>query len=146
MTQIQKFWTRDSEISKFEVGNPTTIFGWHWNLGTIKASKHKVATLASCSKPITVKAMRSFIGGYKILSRVLPQCAKYIKPLDESTISLQSSDSIKWTDELSASFRQAQDGLHNCKSIVLPKASDQLWIVTNGSVKMHGIGATLYAI
>jgi len=124
----------------------TTIFGWQWQLGSIEASKHKIATLVSCCKPVNVKAMRSFIGAYKILARVLPQCSGYLQPLDDSTAGLQSNDPIKWTDELNVAFETAQKGLENCKSIVLPKASDQLWVITDGSVKKRGIGATLYVV
>lgn len=48
-----------------------TILGWHWYLGTIEASPHRIATLASCKPPKTVTALRSFIGSYKVLSRVI---------------------------------------------------------------------------
>ena len=43
----------------------TTILGWVWNLGTIHASQHRIATVASCDAPLTVKAMRAFVGAYK---------------------------------------------------------------------------------
>ena len=133
--------------SKTIVGpKSTTILGWNWQLGTIEASSHRIATLTSCSKPTNVKSMRSFIGAYKILSRVLPQCSGYMKPLDEATAGLQSKDPIKWSEELCVAFREAQNALSTCKNIVLPKASDKLWIVTDGSVKMQGIGATLYVV
>ena len=38
----------------------------------------------------------------------------------------------------------AQNALKEHKSITLPRPSDQLWIVTDGSVAKSGIGATLY--
>ena len=41
----------------------TMVLGWVWNLGTIQARSHRIATLASCDTPLTVKAMRSFVGG-----------------------------------------------------------------------------------
>ena len=43
-----------------------------------------------------------------------------------------------------AAFSHAQESLHTNKSITLPHPSDQLWIVTDGSVKERGIGSTLY--
>ena len=49
----------------------TMILGWVWNLGTTQASPHRIATLASCDMPVTVKAMRSFVGAYKLLARVV---------------------------------------------------------------------------
>ena len=41
-------------------------------------------------------------------------------------------------------FHAAQNALKEHKSITLPRPSDQLWIVTNGSVAKSGMGATLY--
>ena len=122
----------------------TTILGWVWSEGTLKASPHRVTTLATCSPPSTVKGMRSFIGAYKMLSRVLPNCASYLCPLDSSIAGLKSPDRIKWTDELHDAFKKAQSVIRSSQTVTLPRASDQLWIVTDGSVKKHGLGATLY--
>ncbi|XP_038064669.1 uncharacterized protein LOC119735050 [Patiria miniata] len=60
----------------------TTILGWVWSLGTLRGSPHRVATLASCSIPEKVAGLRSFIGAYKVLAYVLPNCASIISPLD----------------------------------------------------------------
>ena len=49
----------------------TTILGWIWNQGTLSASPHRIAVLSSCPPPSTVKGLRSFIGAYKVLGRVL---------------------------------------------------------------------------
>ena len=48
----------------------TVILGWVWHLGTIQASPHRVATLASCDRPTTVKSMRSFIGTSSTIVRL----------------------------------------------------------------------------
>lgn len=45
----------------------TVILGWIWNSGTIQASPHRIAALASCNKPETVGRLKSFIGAYKVL-------------------------------------------------------------------------------
>ena len=60
-----------------------TILGWVWSQGCISASPHRVATLASCPPPETVRGLRSFIGAYKMLSRVLPHCSNIIAPLED---------------------------------------------------------------
>ena len=54
----------------------TTILGWVWNQGTLSASPHRIAPLSSCSPPETVRGLRSFIGAYKVLGRVLPHCSQ----------------------------------------------------------------------
>jgi hypothetical protein len=121
------------------------ILGWIWSQGTLSASPHKVACLSSCELPSTNKELRSFIGAYKVLSRVLPRCSKYLELLDSMTAGKNSSDKLTWTDELRASFSAAQGALASRKIITLPRADDQLWIVTDGASKSTGIGATLYA-
>ena len=120
------------------------ILGWVWSQGTLHASSHRVAALSSCSPPSTVKGMRSFIGAYKMLARVLPQCAVLLSPLDNVVAGRQSNDRISWSDDLHASFSKAQDALSSTRSITLPRPSDHLWIVTDGSMKKYGLGATLY--
>ena len=122
----------------------TVVLGWLWQNGTIQATSHRTASLASCSPPQKVTDMRSFIGAFKVLSRVLPNCASYISPLDKSIAGKQSKDSIEWNDDLRDAFKLAQEALKKTETIILPRENDQLWIVTDGSVKMQGIGATMY--
>ena len=127
------------------VPKTTTILGWVWSQGSLHASPHRIATLSTCSLPVTVTAMRSFIGAFKILSRVLPHCAHLISPLDNSIAGKQSQDHIDWTDDLRDAFKTAQRALSQNRSVILPKPDDQLWIVTDGATKTGGLGATLYA-
>ena len=122
------------------------ILGWVWSLGTITASPHRISTLSSCTRPVTVKDMRSFLGAYKILSRVIPDCAGFLSPLEESVAGKSSPDVILWSDTLISMFDVAQKNLANNRTITLPLSEDQLWIVTDGSVKQRGIGATMFAM
>lgn len=122
----------------------TTILGWIWHLGSIHASPHRVSALSVCPKPLNVLGLRSFIGAYKVLARVIPNCATLLGPLDDVVAGRDSKDIISWSDELIDSFSSAQKALSTNRSIVLPKPDDQLWIVTDGAVKKHGLGATLY--
>jgi hypothetical protein len=122
----------------------TTILGWIWIQGYLSASTHRIATMLSCPPPDTVRGLRFFVGAYKVVGRVLPQCAHIIAPLESAIAGQQSCDKIKWSDTLSQQFKFAQSSLANNKSITLPKSSDKLWIVPDGSVTKRGIGATLY--
>ena len=122
----------------------TTILGWIWSQGTLSASPHRIATLTNCPPPVTVKGLRSFIGAYKVLSRVVPHCSLLIDPLESVISSLQSHDVLQWDDHFRRKFTAAQEALNLHKPIVLPRPSDQLWIVTDGSVTERGLGATLY--
>ena len=60
----------------------TVILGWIWDSGTLQASPHRTAALASYSKPETVGRLKSFIGAYKVLASVIPQCSTLPSPLD----------------------------------------------------------------
>ena len=123
----------------------TMILGWIWSQGTLQACPHRIATLSTCSTPTTIRGLRSFIGAYKVLARVLPNCAKLLGPLEDMTAGKQSQDKITWSAPLRVAFNSAQSALASNRSVVLPRPEDQLWIVTDGAVKKHGLGATLYA-
>ena len=122
----------------------TTILGWVWTQGTLHASPHRIATLSSCVHPQTVLGLRSFIGAYKVLGRVIPQCSKVLAPLESCIAGRKSQYVLHWSDNTREAFRVAQNTLSTNISITLPRPSDQLWIVTDGSVILHGIGSTLY--
>ena len=121
-----------------------TILGWLWSCGSIRASPHRVSTLSSCSRPTTVTGLRSFIGAYRVLSRVLRDTASHVAPLEEAIAGKTSREPLNWTENLAGSFTKAQASLTEHKVIHLPRIDDQLCIVTDGSMKMHGLGATLY--
>ena len=107
----------------------TNIIGWIWSQGTI-------AALSTCDKPSTVHGLRSFIGAYKVLARVIPKCAHILSPLEDAVAGENSKDKLTWSNSLHDAYKRAQQSLliHN-KRIVLPKPTDQLWIVTDGAVK-----------
>ena len=70
----------------------TTILGWIWTAGSLSASPHRLNTLATFSEPTSVGRLRSFIGAYKVLSRVIPRCSSYLTPLDAVTAGRPSLD------------------------------------------------------
>ena len=81
---------------------------------------------------------------YKVLARVIPNYAQLLGPLDNAIVGLQSRDKVTWTEDLHTAFNTAQRALDSLHNITLPRPEDQLWIVTDGSVKKHSIGSTLY--
>ena len=124
----------------------TTTLGWIWSQGSIRASPHRVAAMASCEPPKNVRGLRAFVGSYKMLGRVLSGAAKLLAPLESLMAGRQSQDTIPWSDKLLVRFSSCQKALLSNRSINLPKPDDQLWIATDGSVKMNGFGATLYVL
>ena len=122
----------------------TSILGWVWRQGTIRATPHRVSALAACPPPKTVTEMRSFIGAYKVLARVLKNCATTLAPLDDVVAGRDSKDVIQWSDELLCAFSNSQKALSSAHAVTLPRPADQLWIVTDGAVRDPGLAATLY--
>ncbi|KAK2551997.1 hypothetical protein P5673_027003 [Acropora cervicornis] len=72
-----------------------------------KASPHRITTLASCPAPETVARKRLFIGAYKVLTRVLPNCSRFMAPLDDIMARRQSNEAISRSDDLRAAFKEA---------------------------------------
>ena len=124
----------------------SVILGWIWDQGTIHASPHRIAALSAVEPPKTVKALRSFIGAYKVLSRVLQGYAELLDPLDKAAAGKESREHVKWDDSLLCAFKRAQAALSKHATITLPTSSDILWIVTDASIKEAGIGATAYIL
>ena len=81
-----------------------------------------------------------------MLAHVIPGCSALLAPFDNATGGCQSSEHIVWTESLRKAFKYAQDSLHTNKAITLPRPSDKLWLVTDGSTKQYGLGATLYVM
>ena len=124
----------------------TTVSGWVWQNGSLRASPHHIAAIPSVKLHKTVHALCSFIGPYKIWSHVLQGYADKMQPLDSAVAGKQSHDHITWTEELLKAFRSAQHALNDCKIITLPHPSDTLCLVTDASVKECGLWATLYVL
>ena len=111
----------------------TVTLGWVWCEGTLKASPHRTAALASVERPSTAKSLKSFIGAYKVLSRVIRRYAEIMYPLEQAIAGKQPQEVLNWTDDLITHFRRAQESLQECKVITIPRPNDELWIVTDGA-------------
>ena len=66
------------------------ILDWVWSNGTVQANPHKLAALSPVKPPSTVQGLRSFVGAYKVLSRVLPKFAELLDPLEQATAGKES--------------------------------------------------------
>ena len=123
----------------------TNVLGWIWRNGTLSASPHHTASLSSCDLPKSVKSLRSYIGAYKVVARVLKHCSQFLSPLERLTAGKQSADKIIWSESDLKAFRASQEHLRNCAPISLPSPSDKLWLVTDACSSNAGIAATLFS-
>ena len=122
----------------------STTLGWNWNNGSISAGAHKTSPLATCSPPVTVTSLRSFIGPYKVFNRVLRGCAQYVQDLEAAVAGKQKHDKIIWTDPLLESFKNAQSALNFTATITVPCPDDQLILLHDGA--HPGIGSVMYLV
>ena len=99
----------------------TTIFGWIWSQGTIKASPNRISALVTCDPPSTVKGLCSFIGAVKVLAQVIPHCSHYVSPLEDAVAGRPSSEKISWSDSLLNAFNHVKQIRGSSKTIHLPQ-------------------------
>jgi hypothetical protein len=124
----------------------TSVLGWIWNAGSISISPHKLNPLATCSKPSTVKALRSWLGAFKHMKPCISQCSTLLSPLESAIANKDSSEHIQWSDALDTAFQSAQSALNNPRTITIPRPSDQLIITSDGALRNGGIGSVLYVM
>ena len=126
------------------------VLGWVWSRGTITASPHSLSALSECEPPSTVKSMKSYIGAYRFLSRVIRNYAALLLPLEGMIAGAASKPAgnlkLVWSDAQLAAFRKAQAALKDAKTISLPKPEDTIQIVTDAAVTPTAIGAVMYLI
>ena len=128
------------------VPKSVTILGWVWKDGQLSASPHKLSALATCPPPATITALKSYLGAYRFLSRLIRAHANLLAPLEEEIKGKDSKHTITWSESLIQAFKKTQEALSDIKSITIPHPSDMLSIVTDASVRPGAIGATLYVI
>ena len=127
------------------------ILGWVWEMGTLSASPHRIAALSTVDPPHTVKSLRSFIGAYKHLGKVIRWHSDFINPLDQMVAGRDSKERLDWTDENLQFFAKAKESLQSCVPIHIAKPSDHIWIQTDGALKpgvssVSGLAATLFLV
>jgi hypothetical protein len=84
--------------------------------------------------PETVRGLRSFIGAYKMLSRVLPQCSHLIAPLEEKIGRLKSTDKIVWSNTQLGHLKAAEKALESRKSVALRHQTQPKIIIDFGQI------------
>ena len=95
--------------------------------------------------PKTCTSMRSFIGGFKAISRCIPKYASLVSPLEDAIKGLKGNQLITWSPDLTKHFQNAQTALKSPKTITIPKATDQLILTVDASPLNKGLGATLFS-
>ena len=129
-------------IKTFIVPMHMQILGWDWQNGSISASSHKLLPLIKCDPPETVTLLRSYIGAYKVFNRIVRGCAANLEDLEKLIAGKNKNDKLVWTEPITQSFRASQSALSSATTITLPRRSDQLIIVHDGS--QLGVGSVLY--
>ena len=74
------------------------ILGKVWKDGSLYPSEHLMSTLAKVPPPVTVKQMRSFLGGSKQMKDNFPNYSDLFKPLEKVIGGRKSGERIIWND------------------------------------------------
>ena len=71
------------------------ILGWIWKNGKLEVDSHKINPLTVCKPPDTVKQMRSFLGGFRVVTCCIPNYSAYLSQLETSVAGKESKDKIE---------------------------------------------------
>ena len=120
------------------------IYGKIWEKGNLKPSPHKITPLSYINRPLTVGALRSFLGGVKIHAECLKGIGHFqakLTPLASNE--KKSTDEIIWTEETSHAFNEIQKILKDPQTITIPRPEDQKYIISDAATKCPAFGAIL---
>ena len=123
------------------------ILGLHWAAGKISPSPHKIDPLATCDRPVTVKALRSWLGGIRFNAICLPgaKLSASTRLLDEQIPSTRSGkDHIDWSPSLIQAFHNTQDILKSPLAVTMPRKGDTPFIATDASTSLPAGGTKLF--
>ena len=146
---LQRFLENNLKLSPrktFIVPESVEVLGWIWTSGKLRASPHKLSSLANCPPPKTVSSLRSYLGLYRFISRIIKGYASVLAPLEQVIKGKDAKELIQWSDQLHDAFNRSKDVLTDAKSIVVPRKTDLISIVTDASLRPGAVGATMYAI
>ena len=88
--------------------------------------------------------MRSFLGGFRVITCCIPNYASYLSALEASVAGKESKDKIEWSESLTPSFKSAQGALKSPKTITLCNPDDELFLVSDASNSPAAVESTLY--
>ena len=123
-----------------------TVLGWILSEGKLSASPHKLSALAVCPQPSTVSGLKSYIGAYRFISRVIAGYASLLLPLEDAIKGKEPKEQINWSEELSTAFLKSKQAIASNKAVTVPRPDDHLSIITDASVRPGAVSATLYVI
>ena len=123
------------------------ILGWLWRGGFLSSTPHRQLALMECDPPETVKGLKSYLGAYRFLSRVIKNYASVLQPLEAMVRGQPALNSkVVWSPELREAFKSAQEALKSAESVVIPKPQDVLHIITDAALLPSAIGAVMFAV
>ena len=120
------------------------ILGKVWKKGYLSPSEHLLSTLSKVPPPITVKQMRSFLGGCKQMKDNIKNYTDLFKPLEKVTGGRKSSERIVWDENLRTAFNRVQKATENPDILALPRPGEKLFIFPDWSDENQSGGAPLY--
>ena len=120
------------------------LLGWTKEGKYLVPDTHRQNVLAKAPLPVTVKQLRSYLGGYRTYFRCKTDMAQTLKDLEEFQASKKSSEKLQWTEDLKTKFEESKKKILQLDKLYLPKQDDQLVMTSDWSEK--GLSCTLWAM
>ena len=103
MKWSSRWWCCGVNFQSFKDGylsKKVNILGKILENGITLPSEHLFDTLSKVFPPVTIKQMRSFLGGAKQMKENLPNYSELFHPLEKTTSGRKSAEKICWNEDL----------------------------------------------
>ena len=111
------------------------LLGWTKQGKYLVPDTHRQNVLAKAPLPVTVRQLRSYLGGYRTFFRCKSEMAQTLKDLEELQASKKSSEKLTWTENLKTKFEESKKKILQLEKLYLPKQDDQLVMTSDWSEK-----------
>ena len=127
------------------------LLGWTKEGKFLIPDAHRQNVLLTCSRPTTIKELRSFLGSYHTFYKCQENHNMILSPLTKILSQNPTSNQrIQWTPDLIQAFQRAQAAAKDLDKLYTPRPSDQLAVTSDYAEKGQnmeaGISATLWAL
>ena len=124
-------------------GKSVEFLGHQIGAGEMSVPSHRVQALASYTRPITKRGLRTFLGSVGFYRRYIQKLANQTSILTPLT-SKQAPQRVEWTGEGICAFNTICSFICNTCSLCIPFPHDKFSLVTDASGK--GVGGVLQVL
>lgn len=121
-------------------GKEVIFLGHRVGRGRCAVPEVRVAAIRDFARPVTRKALRSFLGMVSYYRRYISMLAKQTAILSPAT-SKSAPPKVEWTEEMNLAFQSIRKSICDDVLLCIPTSTDRVSVVTDASG--YGIGGIL---